>query len=210
MEMRILTCFFVMTLLTAAAEVRYGCPDGVAFTVRTQEAPAPGFAVLEAAGRPPLMLPRVESASGEKFSDGYTVLWTKGEEAMVESGTLTAKGCRAAARQAALGGRWTLVELAGMPVRAAREAFLEFDPAAAQAAGSTGCNRLSTGYAQNGQALKFQGAISTRMACPAPAMELEQRFLKALTAVAEFRMEREMLVLVDGAGQVVARLRGGE
>ncbi len=208
--MRTLTCFFVMTLLTAAAEVRYSCPDGVAFTVRSQEAPAPGFAVLETDGRPPLVLPRVESASGEKYSDGYTVLWTKGEEAMVDSGTLTARGCRAVPPQTALTGRWTLVELAGMPVRAAREAFLEFDPAAARAAGSTGCNRLSSGYEQNEEALKFQGAVSTRMACPAPAMELEQRFLKALTAVAEFRMERGMLVLVDGAGQVVARLRGGE
>jgi heat shock protein HslJ len=208
--MRTLTCFFVMTLLTAAAEVRYGCPDGVAFTVRTQEAPVPGFAVLEAAERRPLVLPRVESASGEKFSDGYTVLWMKGEEAMVESGTLTARGCRAVPPKTALSGRWTLVELAGMPVRTAREAFLEFDPAAARAAGSTGCNRFSSGYAENGQALKFQGAVSTRIACPPPAMELEQRFLKALTAVAEYRIEREMLVLVDGAGQVVARLRSGE
>ncbi len=196
----------LLPLCLSAAEVRFACSGGESFTVDFRNEPAPGFAVLHVPDRPPLVLPQTPAASGARYSDGFTVLWTKGEEAMVESGTFSVKGCRSD-RVAALTGRWTLVELSGAPVTPARAAFIEFAGEGSRVAGSSGCNRFTGTFEQKGSALKFGPTASTRMACPGPAMEIEQRFFKAMGDTAGFRTEAGLLALLDGSGAAVAKLR---
>ncbi len=89
--------FFSVLAAAAWGQTRYHytCPDNIQFDVHFLPMPAkaPGHALILMADKPPLMLPRVVSASGAKYSDGYTTLWTKGPEAMIESGSVNAKGC---------------------------------------------------------------------------------------------------------------------
>jgi membrane-bound inhibitor of C-type lysozyme len=61
--------------------VTYECKDGVTFTARLSDAEA----IADLPDNPNLGLPRVESSSGAKYSDGTTTLWDKGGEAFVES-----------------------------------------------------------------------------------------------------------------------------
>lgn len=90
---------FLVSFLAVAAwgqtHYRYVCPGNVRFDVQFLPLPAQaeGNALLLMADKPPLMLPRVISASGAKYSDGYTTFWTKGSEAFLESGSVNAKGC---------------------------------------------------------------------------------------------------------------------
>lgn len=74
-----------------------------------------------------------------------------------------------------------------------------------RASGSSGCNRYTAGYAQDGAALKFSQAVGTRMMCAQPGvMEQEQRFLVALGAVAGARIEGNRLELRTAAGALAA------
>jgi heat shock protein HslJ len=49
-------------------------------------------------------------------------------------------------------------------------------------------------------------AGTTRMACPEPVMEQEQRYLEALGAVTAYRSESATLSLLDAGGRVRVRL----
>ena len=57
--------------------------------------------------------------------------------------------------------------------------------------------------------MRIEQAATTKMACPAPVMEQEQRFLAALGAVTTYRREGDRLLLLDGGGRVRLRLRSG-
>jgi heat shock protein HslJ/uncharacterized lipoprotein NlpE involved in copper resistance len=70
--------------------------------------------------------------------------------------------------------------------------------------GFGGCNQIAGSYEQEGATLRFKQMAGTRMACPAPLMELENNVLKALAAVTGYRIEGDRLILLDGT-QVVAR-----
>jgi heat shock protein HslJ len=114
----------------------------------------------------------------------------------------------AGADSAAMEGRdWTLVDLPGADLAAATSPpTLKLDPAEAQAAGFSGCNRYFAGYELTGESLVFGPAGSTRMAC-ASGMELEQRFLQALPGVSAWRIKDGLLELLDASGEVVARFK---
>ena len=66
----------------------YTCPDGYEFSIRYSGSQDPGdVAILEdASGQ--LKLPRARSASGERYSNGVNVFWSKGAEAMIMRGTV--------------------------------------------------------------------------------------------------------------------------
>jgi heat shock protein HslJ len=68
-----------------------------------------------------------------------------------------------------------------------------------RAVGSGGCNRFVGGYAFSGAALRFEAMATTMMACAEPAMELEQRFHRAMAAVRGWRIEAGALLLADEA-----------
>jgi heat shock protein HslJ len=87
-------------------------------------------------------------------------------------------------------------------VLAGTELTMEF-AADGRVAGSTGCNRYTGSFKQDGKTLSFGPAAATRRMCiePEGVMEQEQQFLKALETVATARQEADRLELrtADGA-----------
>ncbi len=94
-------------------------------------------------------------------------------------------------------GRWTMADLNGGGAVAG--GTLEFN--ADKVAGSAGCNRLSGRWAQDGASLSIGPLAATRMACPPPAMQIEQRVLALLA--------EPLAVLHDGKGGVTLIARDG-
>jgi heat shock protein HslJ len=113
-------------------------------------------------------------------------------------GVLLLAGCRHEVQEAkrllrgeppvvtgALEGKWLLADLNGggapaVPVE------LEFDPGdqdTSRVAGSSGCNRFTGAWKQDGTKLTLGPLASTMMACPPPAMAVERKFLGVLQAV---------------------------
>jgi uncharacterized membrane protein len=52
-----------------------------------------------------------------------------------------------------------------------------------QVSGRSGCNRFTGPYTLSGEGLSFGNLAVTRMACPAPQMEAERRFLELMRSV---------------------------
>jgi heat shock protein HslJ len=101
---------------------------------------------------------------------------------------------------------WKAVEIEGQPVRLAtdqREPHLLLAEKDSRAAGSTGCNRFTGSFRQEGGGLSFPHPLAlTRMACPPPADTLERSFLAALEATAAHQIAGETLELRDAEGRV--------
>lgn len=71
---------------------------------------------------------------------------------------------------------------------------------------TAGCNRLIGSYHLDGETLTFGSGASTRMACPPPLDMLEARLLAVLEATRGYRLEGQMLDLLDGNGASLATL----
>jgi heat shock protein HslJ/uncharacterized membrane protein len=52
-----------------------------------------------------------------------------------------------------------------------------------QVSGKSGCNNFSGPYTLSGEGLSFGGLAQTKMACPSPAMEVEQRVSEMLSRI---------------------------
>lgn len=116
--------------------------------------------------------------------------------------------CEGAVAAAPLAGtHWRLTELPreeGFAVDPELRAHLVLDAEASRVSGSSGCNRLTGTYTQDGDALTFGPLAGTRMACPEPAMDLERRFHAALEGVTGYSIDGEALTL-EGPDGPVAR-----
>ena len=113
-----------------------------------------------------------------------------------------------AASPALRGTDWKLVALGDKPVTPTdtqRVAHILLQPDSKQVAGSGGCNRMFGVYELNGDALRFSGVGSTKMACR-DGMDTEAAFLASLLRVAHWRMNGRQLELSDAGGTVLARL----
>jgi putative lipoprotein len=82
-----------------------------------------------------------------------------------------------------------------------RPATLRFDAAAKKAGGNAGCNRYNATYVLAGDSLRFEAAISTRMAC-AEGMELENAWLGAMSHVTTWSATDSTLTLAGPDGPV--------
>jgi heat shock protein HslJ len=92
---------------------------------------------------------------------------------------------------------WRAIDVAGHPVPArggSQEAHLQF-LAAGRVAGADGCNRLTGGYALNGDAITFSDVAATRMVCPPSAVE--DGFRDALKRAARWAISGTRLELLD-------------
>ena len=91
---------------------------------------------------------------------------------------------------------WVLEELdRGRPVQDGVEIGLSF--AGDKVTGAGGCNRYFATVSSEGPGkLSFDGMGATMMACPEPAMEAEQRYLKTLAGALSFGFLRGRLVIV--------------
>jgi heat shock protein HslJ len=106
------------------------------------------------------------------------------------------------------GTHWKLVEVAGAPAVAGREAYLELSAEGRKLAGTSGCNRLFGSYELGGDRLRFGGVGATRMACEEALMKQEQALEAALQATTSYRVDGSTLELRDGE-RVLARFAAG-
>jgi heat shock protein HslJ len=107
------------------------------------------------------------------------------------------------------GGPWLLLEVNGAIVQlpaGERQPSLLFLRQERRMKGYSGCNEFSGSIDLRGGALTFGVLASTRRACGGPAGDVEQAFFVALSKVRGWRMDRQILLLIDG-DQVLARLR---
>jgi heat shock protein HslJ len=120
-----------------------------------------------------------------------------------------ASGATSEALSAELGGaRWLLSALEPSDRSAADWAAsgitAEFDLAAGRLSGFAGCNRYFAAVTVAGDQMQVSEPAATRMACPEPAMALEQEYLERIARTSAFADtgDRLELSLSDGSGMV--------
>lgn len=124
----------------------------------------------------------------------------------VSLGARTYAGCGGDPRELLVGDEWRVERLDGRaPVDRSR-ITLRFG-ADGRLTGAASCNRFSAPWQLHGEGLRIGPAVATRMACPPPLMQQEDRFLRLLERVTRFEIAADgALVLVDGDGtRLVAR-----
>lgn len=100
---------------------------------------------------------------------------------------------------------WALKELEGQPLDSSSSVnppTLLLSISDSRASGNAGCNRMAGPYTLGDGTLEFGPMVMTRMACP--AMDLETRFTNALSAVRQYRLEGNQLLLL-AQGRALAR-----
>jgi len=85
---------------------------------------------------------------------------------------------------------------------------LTLDPAHHHASGFAGCNQLTGDYTLEGERLMFSHMATTLRMC-LHGMEQEEAFLKALRAVARWRVNGARLVLLDEDYRAIATFEAG-
>lgn len=96
---------------------------------------------------------------------------------------------------------WVLQTLEGQPLAstpAQPAAHLVLHAASQRLSGFAGCNTLRGRYTQRGTQLALTALASTRKACPPPQMQQEQRFIALLAAADAYRIEGQVLSLLQG------------
>ena len=86
-----------------------------------------------------------------------------------------------------------------------KPATLRLDAATKRAGGNAGCNRYNAAYVLAGDSLRFEAAMSTRMACD-EGMDLETAWLGAMSHVATWSATDTTLEL-EGPDGRLARFR---
>ncbi len=100
---------------------------------------------------------------------------------------------------------WRLVSIAGDAIPEGVSATLTLDTESGRIAGNSGCNRYSGGYSLEGETLSTGMMISTKMACPGPAMEVETRFLKAFSDIKAYSIDGDTLTIETADGALTFR-----
>lgn len=104
------------------------------------------------------------------------------------------------------GAEWRVSELAGVALSGEGGPTLAF-LGGGRVAGHAGCNRFVGTWSQDGTALAIGPLVTTRMACEATRMDLERRFLAALTAVRTLAVSSDGALDLLGAGGLLIRAR---
>lgn len=99
-------------------------------------------------------------------------------------------------------GKWALQEMNGQALNVADFSRglpeLELQPETNKAMGNGGCNRISGEIKLQGQQITFGKMISTRMACPEPAMTFESNYLQLISdKTFTYQIQNDQLILKD-------------
>jgi heat shock protein HslJ/membrane-bound inhibitor of C-type lysozyme len=115
------------------------------------------------------------------------------------------RGCGGSPAELLSDTQWTLLYIDDDPVVENSAASLTFS-AAGRVAGNASCNRYTASWQLDGEALTISQAASTRMACPEPLMQQEQRFIAQLQSTRSFWInEQDQLELRSERGQLTAK-----
>lgn len=108
--------------------------------------------------------------------------------------------------QSLVGTSWVLTEVSGTEGLApAFDASASINFAAGGAlSGSTGCNRFTGEWSQDGESLSLDPGATTMMACPDPLGAQETAVITALSDTASFTATDEELTLLDDNGEPIA------
>lgn len=123
---------------------------------------------------------------------------------------LLAIGCRPSS-PTITGKEWVVTAVGDQvaPVGAGgRYLTMRFDAEGSRVSGFSGCNQYGASYTLTGDSISFGPVISTKMACEGYD-SLEQAFLGAIPAIAQWQLADSTLVLYGGTG-VAVRLREGQ
>jgi len=97
--------------------------------------------------------------------------------------------------------RWSLRALDGSAVAQpsnGEQVHLQFKAGSQHLAGFGGCNRLAGRLTQRGTELALSARAATRKACAPPQVQTEARLLRALGGIDAYRVEGEVLSLMQG------------
>ena len=142
-------------------------------------------------------------------TDGAHPVALAGDGAAMELRLVRAAGADASAPAALVGPRWIATEIAGDPSAPGIESDITF-AADGAAHGAGGCNRIRGGYRLSGaDGIAFGAMAATMMACDPPRDGQERGFLDALGKARRWSIEDGSLLLRDGAGTILLRLRRG-
>lgn len=137
----------------------------------------------------------------------YPVI-TKGAPSQVAILLQQAPPSTAASGDKLRGTHWELIEVNGKPVApgtGGKDAHLVLYKNS-QLAGSTGCNNITGSYIAAEGGLQFTPGATTMMNCAPSLMEQEQAFFAALKATTGYRIDGEMLNLLNGQ-QLLAKFQ---
>ncbi len=115
-------------------------------------------------------------------------------------------GCAVAPKAGTLTGpAWTIESIAGEAPAGPRPATLRFEEG--RLAGQGPCNRYGGAWRMEGEQLRIDALLATRMACPEPAMAQEARLLRLLETARLGRLTADRLEITgaDGARLVARR-----
>ncbi len=104
---------------------------------------------------------------------------------------------------------WSLVELNGKPAvpgMGKTQPYIRLHREQSRLEGSSGCNGVVGTYLVEQNALQFNPSATTMMMCPQPLMEQEQALIAALKATSSYKIDGDILDLIDGTA-VVARFQ---
>ncbi|MCB2018725.1 MAG: META domain-containing protein [Hydrogenophaga sp.] len=105
------------------------------------------------------------------------------------------------------GSEWRLQEIGGQATASQSAATLSF-PQTGRVAGNGSCNRFSGTVDIDRDRLKMGPLMSTKMACPGGASELESRYLGALQNAQRYELvEGSLLIYVKGMEHPLKFLR---
>ena len=103
-------------------------------------------------------------------------------------------------QEQALSGKWKVIQISGAE---SMNIFptLEFDQAEKKMTGFAGCNNYFSSYTEQRNELTIGQAGATRKMCP--DMTIEDLFLKKLSAIRQYKIDKKEMLLYDEKDQLV-------
>lgn len=144
----------------------------------------------------------IDGMSGEVFGYGVNIRY----------GSEVYRGCgNYISPKYKLNDTWTLHSLNGTEIKVdslMKTPTLVFDLRENRVYGNSGCNQITGGFeVQNGH-ISFSKLASTKMACPG-SMDIENKFLQALTNVNGYKISSGVLKLTNGKQVLMVFYRAG-
>jgi copper homeostasis protein (lipoprotein) len=105
---------------------------------------------------------------------------------------------------------WIAIEIDGQALDVSdsqRQPAIVLSGDTRRVSGSTGCNRISGTFTQQGTGLRFGMLAMTRVACVPDRSATENAFAAAMEATTSQVIENQILALRDASGTVRMRLR---